>query len=157
MKWFLAGLLAGLATHPGIGFVLVRSETEGGVVLGGAGRRRLSDDVVDGDDPLAPFDPTAADHLRRHDGFRHCPDILINGAYDPVADEVQPFEEFMGSHGGLGGMQMHPFAVVPAEWSEPAAAIVGARQMHLQLKRWLAETGLEVADAPRTAAAGRSS
>jgi uncharacterized membrane protein YvlD (DUF360 family) len=136
------GLLAGLATHPGIGFVLVHSEHEGGVVLGGAGRRRLSDDVIDGDDPLAAFDPTAADHLRRHDGFRHCPDILINGAYDPGADEVQPFEEFMGSHGGLGGMQMHPFALVPAEWSEPPAPIVGARPMHLQLKRWLAETGL---------------
>jgi uncharacterized membrane protein YvlD (DUF360 family) len=151
------GLLAGLATHPGIGFVMVRSENEGGVVLGGAGRHRLSDDTVDGDDPLAPFDPTAADHLRRHDGFRHCPDILINAAYDPEANEVQPFEEFMGSHGGLGGMQMHPFAVVPAEWSEPAAAIVGARQMHLQLKQWLAETGLEVAEAPSGAAAGSSS
>jgi len=140
------GLLAGLAGHPGIGLVLVRSEQEGGVVLGGAGRRRLSDDLVDGDDPLAPFDPTAADHLRRHDSFRHCPDILINGAYDPETYEVQPFEEFMGSHGGLGGMQMHPFAVVPAEWSEPAGPIVGARPMHLQLKRWLAETGLEVAE-----------
>lgn len=141
------GLLAGLATHPGIGFAMVRSEHEGAVVLGGAGRHRLSDDTVDGDDPLAPYGPTAADHLRRHDGFRHCPDILINGAYDPDADEVQPFEDFMGSHGGLGGMQMHPFAVVPAQWSEPAAAIVGARQMHLQLKRWMAESGLEVADA----------
>jgi uncharacterized membrane protein YvlD (DUF360 family) len=141
------GLLAGLAAHPGIGFVMVSSDHEGGVVLGRAGRRRLSDDVVDGDDPLAPFDATAADHLRRHDGFRHCPDILINGAYDADADEVQPFEEFMGSHGGLGGMQMHPFAVVPSEWSEPPAPIVGARPMHLQLKRWLAETGLEVAGA----------
>jgi uncharacterized membrane protein YvlD (DUF360 family) len=140
------GLLAGLASHPGIGFVMVRSEEEGAVVLGGAGRLRLSDGLVDGDDPLAPFDATAADHLLRHDGFRHCPDILINGAYDPVADEVQPFEEFMGSHGGLGGMQMHPFAVVPAEWSAPAAPIVGVRPMHLQLKRWLAETGLEVAE-----------
>jgi uncharacterized membrane protein YvlD (DUF360 family) len=144
------GLLAGLASHPGIGFVMVRSEQEGGVVLGGSGRRRLSDDLVDGNDPLAPFDATAVDHLRRHDGFRHCPDILINGAYDPETDEVQPFEEFMGSHGGMGGMQMHPFAVVPAEWSEPAAPIVGVRPMHLQLKRWLAETGLEVAE-PATA------
>jgi uncharacterized membrane protein YvlD (DUF360 family) len=151
------GLLAGLAAHPGIGFAMVRSEHEGGVVLGGAGRRRLSDDTVDGEDPLAPFDATAADHLRRHDSFRHCPDILINGAYDPEANEVQPFEEFMGSHGGLGGMQTHPFAVVPADWSEPAAAIVGARQMHLQLKQWLAETGLEVAEAPGADAAKLSS
>ncbi len=138
------GLLAGLASHPGIGFVMVRSEHEGGVVLGEAGRRRLDDDAVDGDDPLAGYGANAAHHLRRHDGFDHCPDILINGAYDAEAGEIQPFEEFMGSHGGLGGTQMHPFAVVPSEWSEPGAPVVGAAAMHHQLKAWLAETGLDV-------------
>ncbi len=88
-------------------------------MIGAAGRRRLADDAVEGEDPLAPFDPTAADHLRRHDRFPHCPDILVNSMYDPGADEVAPFEEFMGSHGGLGGPQTRPFAVVPAAWSEP--------------------------------------
>ncbi|NLT06370.1 MAG: phage holin family protein [Solirubrobacterales bacterium] len=135
------GLLAGLAGHPGVGFVMVRSENEGAVALGGAGSRRLSDDHVDGEDPLAGYGENAADHLRRHDSFRHCPDILVNGAYDPTTDEVQPFEEFMGSHGGLGGTQMHPFAVVPAEWSLPAEPIVGAAAMNRQLRAWLAETG----------------
>jgi uncharacterized membrane protein YvlD (DUF360 family) len=135
------GLLAGLAGHPGVGFVMVRSEAEGAVVLGSAGRRRLSDDDVDGDDPLLGYGANAADHLRRHDGFAHCPDVLINGRYDPDADEIEPFEEFMGSHGGLGGDQMHPFAVVPSEWSAPAGPIVGAGAMHRQLKAWLAETG----------------
>ena len=42
--------------------------------------------------------------------------------YDPDANEVAPFEEFMGSHGGLGGWQSHPFALVPSGWSEPAGA-----------------------------------
>jgi uncharacterized membrane protein YvlD (DUF360 family) len=146
------GLLAGLAAHPGIGFVMVRSEHEGAVVLGDDGRRRLSDDEVSGTDPLLAYGPNAAAHLRRHDGFEHCPDILINGTYDPEADEIQPFEEFMGSHGGLGGWQMHPFAVVPAEWSEPGGPIVGAGAMHVQLKRWLVETGLDVVE-PTGAAA----
>jgi uncharacterized membrane protein YvlD (DUF360 family) len=141
------GLLGGLAAHPGIGFAMVRSEREGAVALGGAGSHRLSDDGVDGEDPLAPFGPSAAAHLRRHDGFRDCPDILVNGAYDPEAGEIQPFEEFMGSHGGLGGWQMHPFAVVPSAWSPPAEPIVGVEAMHQQLRRWLAETGLEVATA----------
>ena len=38
-------------------------------------------------------------------------------------------------------MQMHPFAVIPSEWSAPETAIVCAGAMHRQLKRWLAETG----------------
>jgi hypothetical protein len=135
------GLLTGLATHPGIGFLMVHTEDEGAVVLGAAGRVRLSDGEVSGEDPLASYGANAVRHLRRHDGFSHCPDILVNGAYDPEIDEVQPFEEFMGSHGGLGGMQMHPFAVIPAEWSDPETPIVGAGAMHRQLKHWLAETG----------------
>jgi hypothetical protein len=56
-------------------------------------------------------------------------------------DEVAPFEEFMGSHGGLGGPQMHPFAVVPSEWPEPAAPIVGVEAMHAALRDWLAQLG----------------
>jgi Sodium/hydrogen exchanger family len=112
-------LVSELAEHPGIGFVLVRSEAHGPLVIGVGGRRRLTDDSVEGEDPLAAFGPSAADHLRRHDSFPHCPDLLVNSAYDPHKDEVGPFEEFMGSHGGLGGPQMNPVAVVPTSWSEP--------------------------------------
>jgi uncharacterized membrane protein YvlD (DUF360 family) len=136
-------LLETLAGHPGIGFVMVRDEN-GPLVLGNGGSRRLSDDRVEGEDPLRHFGPNAADHLRRHDGFSHCPDILVNCMYDPDANEVAPFEEFMGSHGGLGGWQSHPFALVPSGWSEPGAAIVGVRAMHEALRGWLGETGIEL-------------
>ncbi len=129
-----------LAAHPGIGFVMVRSQAHGALAIGGTGQRRLSDDAVEGEDPLANFGATAADHLRRHDRFPHCPDILVNSMYDPSADEVAPFEEFMGSHGGLGGPQTKPFAVVPAEWSKPPAPIVGVQAMHEALRDWLAES-----------------
>ena len=132
-------LVETLAAHPGIAWVMVRSREEGAVVLGARGRRRLEDDTVEGEDPLADFDPTAADHLRRHDSFPHCPDILVNGAYDPEAGEIAPFEEFMGSHGGLGGPQTKPFAVIPAAWSDPPAPIVGVEAMHAALMRWMAD------------------
>ena len=111
-------LLDTLKSHPGIGFVMVRADG-GGAVLGANGSRRLRDDRVTGQDPLLEFGPNAADHLRRTDGFEHCPDILVNCVYDADANEVAPFEEFMGSHGGLGGWQSHPFALVPASWGEP--------------------------------------
>ena len=138
------GLVEALAGHPGIGFVMVRSERDGPVALGGDGLRRLADDGIEGEDPLAPFGPNAAAHLRRTDGFPHCPDLLINSMYDPDADEIAPFEEFMGSHGGLGGSQSHPFAVVPSGWSPEPDAIVGVEAMHGVLRTWLVETGLEV-------------
>jgi uncharacterized membrane protein YvlD (DUF360 family) len=131
-------LLEALSAHAGIGFVMVRSEEHGAVVIGGGGRRHLAEDTVEGEDPLAHFDATAAAHLRRHDEFPHCPDILVNSMYDPVAEEIAPFEDFMGSHGGLGGPQTRPFAVVPVEWSEPTDPIVGVEAMHELLRDWLA-------------------
>jgi uncharacterized membrane protein YvlD (DUF360 family) len=142
------GLVQSLAGHPGIGFVMVRSEREGPIVVGASGRRRLAGDDVEGEDPLAPFGSHAAAHLRRTDGFPHCPDLLVNSAYDTKADEVAPFEEFMGSHGGLGGPQSHPFAVVPSGWSRETTEIVGVEAMHAMLRTWLAETGLEVRPHP---------
>lgn len=144
MERDLPELVTKLSRHPGIGFVMVRSEARGPVVIGAAGRRFLDADEIEGEDPLAPFGPRASNHLRRHDGFPHCPDVLVNAMYDPESGETAPFEEFMGSHGGLGGLQSHPFAVVPAAWSEPAEPIVGAATMHEQLRAWLSETGLDV-------------
>jgi Type I phosphodiesterase / nucleotide pyrophosphatase len=138
------GLVEALAGHPGVGFVMVRSERDGPVAVGGRGLRRLDGDGIEGEDPLAPFGRNAAAHLRRTDGFPHCPDLLVNSMYDPEADEVAPFEEFMGSHGGLGGSQSHPFAVVPSAWSPEPPDIVGVEAMHAALRTWLGETGLEV-------------
>jgi hypothetical protein len=137
-------LVSTLVEHPGIGFVMVRADGNGAVVLGADGTRHLADDRVTGVDPLRDFGPNAGDHLRRTDGFPHCPDILVNCTYDAQANEVAPFEEFMGSHGGLGGWQMRPFALVPAFWSRPESPIVGVRAMHDELRAWLAETGLEL-------------
>lgn len=137
-------LIETLVSHPGIGFVMVRGDGGKGVILGPNGRRHLRDERVIGEDPLRGFGANAIHHLRRTDGFPHCPDILVNCRYDARANEVAPFEEFMGSHGGLGGWQSQPFVLAPTAWSEPTESIVGAQAMHQALRGWLAETGLEL-------------
>jgi putative membrane protein len=137
-------LIPALVGHPGIGFVMVRTDQEGAIVLGGYGSRVLGDDSVTGVDPLRHFGENAAHHLRRTDGFPHCPDLLVNCMHDAERNEVAPFEEFMGSHGGLGGWQSRPFALVPSSWRAPDDPIVGVRAMHDALRGWLAESGLEL-------------
>jgi uncharacterized membrane protein YvlD (DUF360 family) len=135
------GLVDALRTHPGIGFVLVRSEADGALVLGPAGLRRLRDDHVEGVDPLAPFGPHAADHVRRTDGFAHCPDLVLNGRWWEDLDEVAAFEELVGSHGGMGGGQSHPFVLRPVDLPWPDEPVVGAPQVHAILRSWLAGLG----------------
>jgi hypothetical protein len=144
------GLIAGLAEHPGIGFVVVRSEALGGLVIGGAGIRYLSDDRVEGEDPLAGFGPNAADHIRRTDSFTNAPDILVNSFYDPHADEGAAFEELIGFHGGMGGNQTRPFLLFPAGFGLPDEPIVGAATVHHLFKGWMAEINDGSAPAPWT-------
>jgi uncharacterized membrane protein YvlD (DUF360 family) len=130
------GLVARLAAHPGVGFVLVRTEDRGTLVVGSAGIRHLSDDRVDGADPLTVFGPRTADHLRRLDSFRHTGDLLVNSLYDPDLEEVAAFEELVGSHGGLGGPQTRPFLLYPAELELSEPEIVGAPAIYRQLRAW---------------------
>ncbi|MEU8680073.1 phage holin family protein [Streptomyces sp. NPDC048611] len=136
-------LLATLANHPGIGFLLVRSAVHGPVVLGPAGaEHHLGTGRVIGADPLAPFGEGAADAVRRTDRFPHAADLMVNSACDPETGAVHAFEEQIGSHGGLGGAQSHPFLLWPAELTPPAPdgePLTGAEQVHRVLRRWLAE------------------
>ncbi len=106
-------LVPALRDHPGVGFVLVRSERDGAMAIGAEGTRFLDSDRVEGEDPLAPFGPNAADHLRRTDGFPHCADLMINSTYWTEFGEVAAFEELVGSHGGMGGTQGFPFVLHP--------------------------------------------
>ncbi|MGH2906755.1 MAG: phage holin family protein [Solirubrobacterales bacterium] len=136
------GLLTTLATHPGVGFVMVTTENDGPVAIGADGMQYLRDGRVEGKDPLEHFGPHAARHLARNDGFKNAPDVYVVSMYDPQSGEVAAFEELVGSHGGLGGMQAEPFAFVPKHWSEGPEEIIGAGEMHKVLIRWLEEGGL---------------
>jgi hypothetical protein len=135
------GLITTLATHPGVGFVMVDS-ADGPVAIGADGLQRLSTGEVEGVDPLEHFGKHAATHLARNSGFSNAPDIYVVSMYDPESGEVAAFEELVGSHGGLGGTQSEPFALIPSEWSEAPDEIIGARAMYLQLVGWLEEAGV---------------
>jgi uncharacterized membrane protein YvlD (DUF360 family) len=150
-------LLPALSSHPHIGWVLVKSAENGAVVLGGRGTRYLEEDRLDGDDPLAGFHTTAAQHLLRTHGFAHAPDILVGSFYDPALDEGCAFEELISFHGGLGGSQTQPFLLYPAELPLPAEPIVGAEALHRVLAGWrtLLEGERAVPASPATVAGQR--
>jgi uncharacterized membrane protein YvlD (DUF360 family) len=129
-------LLPALRRHPHIGFVLVRSERHGPVVLGASGTHYLADGRIEGDDPLARFSPTAPAHLRRTDAFGHVADIMVGSFYDPELEQGCAFEELISFHGGLGGPQTRAFLFSPVELPLPAEPIVGAEQVHAVLMGW---------------------
>ncbi|MCK8679581.1 phage holin family protein [Streptomyces lichenis] len=139
-------LLRTLADHPGIGFLLVRSERHGSLVLGPDGAEVPVDDLADDQGPLAGFGPGAADAVRRTDSFPHTADLMVNSRYHPATGTVHAFEEQIGSHGGLGGEQSHAFLLWPVTLTPPVpdpqpagSALVGAEQVHRVLRRWLTE------------------
>ena len=129
-------LLPALSSHPHIGWVLVKSHEHGAVVLGGGGVRYLEEGRVEGDDPLAGFHATAAQHLLRTHGFAHAPDVLVGSFYDPALDEGCAFEELISFHGGLGGSQTQPFLLYPAQLPAPEQPLVGAESLHRVLVGW---------------------
>ena len=129
-------LLEALRAHRHIGFVLVRSRDRGPVVLGARGTRYLDGDVVEGEDPLAPFPSSAGDHLRRTDRFANVADVMVNSFYDPELEQGCAFEELISFHGGLGGPQTRPFILHPVELPMSPERPVGAASVHDLLMGW---------------------
>ncbi|HEX4281374.1 MAG TPA: hypothetical protein VHZ27_11460, partial [Solirubrobacteraceae bacterium] len=129
-------LIEALRRHQHIGFLLIRSRDRGPVVLGARGERYLDIDEVVGEDPLARFAPTAADHLRRSDGFAHVADIMVNSFYDAEVEQGCAFEELISFHGGLGGPQTQPFILHPVGLAMPPDPVIGAAAVHDVLLGW---------------------
>ncbi len=116
---------------------MVHSSKYGPLAIGGEGINYLSDNTVEGKDPLVNFGSRAVEHLIRNDSFEYTPDILVNSFYDSEKDEIAAFEELVGSHGGLGGEQSHAFLMHPMEWDLNNEEIIGAEELHRILKNKL--------------------
>jgi hypothetical protein len=135
-------LVPGLARHPGVGFIVVRSALDGPVVVGEAGRRRLRDGRVEGIDPLVRYGPRAARDLLAHQAIAHVGDLVVVSRLDTGTEEVAAFEELVGSHGGIGGWQTEAVLVYPATWRRDSDDLVGPDAVYRQLVDWLDELGL---------------
>ncbi|HEU4572739.1 MAG TPA: phage holin family protein [Candidatus Limnocylindrales bacterium] len=136
------GLVSAIAAHPGVSVVLVRSATRGGLAIGATGIRHLADGTVEGDDPIGGLGRNALASLQREDGMADAPDLLLISQVDPELGEVAAFEELIGSHGGLGGMQTEPFILHPADWELAPEVPVGAPALYANLRRWLESIGI---------------
>jgi uncharacterized membrane protein YvlD (DUF360 family) len=132
-------LTQALREHPHVGWLLVRSQERGPLVLGARGLRVLATGSIEGEDPLATFPPGAAHHLARTDGFEHVADIMVGSFYDPDLDQGCAFEELISFHGGLGGPQAQAFILAPSVLRPPSEPIVGAAAVNALLRGWRVE------------------
>jgi hypothetical protein len=133
-------LVPGLATHPGVGFVVVESIAEGPVAIGRAGVHVLRTGRIEGSDPLARYGETAADALLRHSAIPHVGDVVVVSRLDEHTQEVAAFEELVGCHGGLGGWQTEAVLVHPSRWTL-SSPLFGADDVHQVLLGWLTDLG----------------
>jgi hypothetical protein len=129
-------LILGLINNPGIGFLLVKSEQQGAMVMTKGGVQFLNDDTIEGEDPLTVYGPNAAALLRRESSFSNCPDLLVNTRYNPQTQELAGFENQASHHGGLGGPQNHPFVLHPASLPADGKPVVGAESVYKLLRSW---------------------
>ena len=110
--------------HPGIGFVLVGAEPAG---RRGARRGRRARTWPPARSPVTIRWRRSGRGRRPGrasvDAYRTVADLMINSRYDPERDEVAAFEDQVGSHGGLGGPQTHPFLLYPTTLSAPQEPI----------------------------------
>jgi hypothetical protein len=136
------GLVAGLASHAGIGVVLAQKEDGRTIALRETRERQPAAATAAGADRLAQYGPGAVESLASLDELAHLGDLILLGSLDPITDEVVGFEELVGSHGGLGGWQTQPFLMCPSSWSLATEPIVGAPAVNRQLRYWLDGRGL---------------
>ncbi|MBP7212871.1 MAG: alkaline phosphatase family protein [Anaerolineaceae bacterium] len=128
-------LVYNILDHPGVGFVVVRSETDGNIVLGKLGAYYLDKDEIDGENPLANFSANAPALLKRLCHYQNAPDLLVSTVYDPENKTMPAFENQSGHHGGIGGDQSFPFLIHPVDLTMDGD-IVGAESMYQQLMKW---------------------
>jgi uncharacterized membrane protein YvlD (DUF360 family) len=129
-------LIPSLVSHPGIGFVLVRSAKDGDLVLSKDGIHFLDDGTVEESDPLAVYSANAPQHLRLESSYENCPDLIVNTKYDPVTEELCGFEDQVSHHGGLGGPQNFAFIFHPKSLLTNDEPIVASTGVYKLLRGW---------------------
>ena len=146
------GLLDALAAHPGIGLLLIRQagrtvalHREGRAILETADEQALAFLRIYDDPALV------RDHILHLYSMPSAGDLLVFGAYD--GSRVVNFEDHVGAHGGLGGVQQFPFMVSPRATRTSYEGITDATQLHAHFVGRYQLNGKEEAFASPPAAA----
>ena len=142
------GLVESLSNHPGIGLLMVRSETQGAMAIGRDGIRFLDQDRVEGADPTVKYGEYAVGSLLRLDQMANVSDLVAISLIDPDTEEVAAFEELIGSHGGLGGWQTKGLILHPGDWEMESEPLMGAPAVYRQLRTWIESTGHKLGSPP---------
>ncbi len=132
---FYPHLLVNLACHPGISFIMLDSDVYGPVLLHSRGMYFLESERIEGNDILSQYPAHTLGQLRKLSTFRHCGDMVIFSSYDPETQSSPAFEELIGHHGGIGGLQTEAFVLFPESlpWQ---TGINDAVDLHRQLRKW---------------------
>ncbi|MFX0169950.1 MAG: alkaline phosphatase family protein [Candidatus Hodarchaeota archaeon] len=125
------GFLTRLVAHEGIGFVIVTDADDGPVLLGEEGAVILRTGLVRGANPLTAYgkEDLRIQQLQRLAEFPSSGDLILNSQIYSDGT-VAAFEELVGSHGGLGGLQTAPFLLHPAEIEVDRARLVDSDQLY---------------------------
>ncbi len=128
-------LIANIVSHSGIGFVMVASEEHGTMIIHSNGINFLTKDQFEGSDILKNFPIEVRFQLLKLNGFQHSGDLIIFSATDAETMESPAFEDLIGHHGGLGGLQTQAMVFFPQDldWENPVS---DSTQMHQVLKEW---------------------
>ena len=134
-------LLPGLLDLEGVGLVIVRTGRTGFVCLGKNGSIRLDTAAVSGENPLVGYDWIDIKALLKLATIDHAPDIQVISSIDATSHATHAFEELVGNHGGIGGMQTHAFVLHPNSLHVPSESIPvrDSTELHTVLKTWIAD------------------
>jgi hypothetical protein len=133
-----------LVAHNGIGCVITRM-LDGAHVESLKGRALVTPDgeleVLDGEDPLHDYAASAVERraIAELAAMKNAGDMILFGAYDPVADVCVCFDDQVGAHGAMGGRQAWPFLLTPRGLVPDDYTIEGPLDLHPLFRRYTRE------------------
>jgi hypothetical protein len=124
------GLVAQLAAHPLVHFILVRGRDGEDLVVTGQDEKPLEAAA----DLLAVFDDPQIliRQLGKLNSFETAGDVMVVGRWNGV--EQINFEKQMGGHGSLGGEQNHPFLLGRSELGLKVDGVTDASELQGMLR-----------------------
>jgi hypothetical protein len=144
------GLYYFLIAHSGIGLVITRM-LDGAHVESLTGRALITAngemEVLAGEDPLVHYARSVAERraIAQLAQWSNSGDLILFGAYDPKRDVCICFDDQVGAHGAMGGVQSWPFLLTPRGLVPQDYRIDDPLDLHWLFRRYSERVELPVA------------